>query len=113
MATGNIAQNCITGKFIKTAPPTQAYRDGWDNIFKAKTYVLATASFCGPCIHIKNYLESQNLNIAIKDMAENPDYFKQNNIKTVPCLTVFKGEELIEHIYGQSRIMTFLHSNFK
>ena len=33
MATGNIAQNDITGRFIKTDPPNQAYRDGWDKIF--------------------------------------------------------------------------------
>ena len=36
MATGNIAQNPITGKYIKSEPPNQAFRDGWDNIFKKK-----------------------------------------------------------------------------
>ena len=37
MATGNIAKNDITGRFIKSEPPTSSYRDGHDAAFKKKT----------------------------------------------------------------------------
>ena len=37
MATGNIAKNDITGRYIKSEPPTSAYRDGHDAAFKKKT----------------------------------------------------------------------------
>ena len=33
----DIAKNDITGKYIKSEPPNQAFRDGWDNIFAKKT----------------------------------------------------------------------------
>lgn len=36
MATGNIAKNDITGRFIKSEPPTSSYRDGHDAAFKKK-----------------------------------------------------------------------------
>ena len=36
MSTGNIAQNDITGKFIKSDPPTSTYRAGYDDAFKKK-----------------------------------------------------------------------------
>jgi hypothetical protein len=107
MATGNIARNDITGKFIKSAPPTQAYRDGWDNIFKSKKYFLATSSFCGPCKIIKEYIKSNNLTVEIKDMDEDPNFFSTHNIKSVPCLTITKGEDIVANITGQSNIMTF------
>ena len=37
MATGNIARNDITGRYIKSAPPTTNYRDGFDTAFNKKT----------------------------------------------------------------------------
>lgn len=36
MATGNIAKNDITGRYIKSEPPTSSYRDGHDAAFKKK-----------------------------------------------------------------------------
>lgn len=107
MATGNIAQNPITGKFIKTAPPTQAYRDGWDNIFKSKKYFLATSSFCGPCKIIKEYIKNNNLKVEIMDMDESPFFFSIHSIKSVPCLVIMKGDDLVNTITGQSNIMTY------
>lgn len=35
----NIAKNDITGKFIKTDPPTKLYSDNYDKIFTKKTPV--------------------------------------------------------------------------
>ena len=108
MATGNIARNDITGRFIKSTPPTQAYRDGWDNIFKSKKYFLATASFCGPCKVIKEYIKSNKLDVDIKDMDEDPNFFSLYNVKTVPSFFVVKGEDLVANITGQHNIMTYL-----
>lgn len=36
MATGNIAKNDITGRYIKSEPPTSAYRDGFEAAFNKK-----------------------------------------------------------------------------
>jgi hypothetical protein len=36
MATGNIAKNDITGRYIKSEPPTSSYRDGHDAAFGKK-----------------------------------------------------------------------------
>ena len=108
MATGNIARNDITGRFIKSTPPTQAYRDGWDNIFKTKKYFLATASFCGPCKSIKEYIKSNDINVDVRDMDEDPNFFDLYNIKSVPCLVIVRGEHLEANITGQHNIMTYL-----
>jgi hypothetical protein len=37
MATGNIATNDITGKYIKSAPPTAKFTANFDSAFKKKT----------------------------------------------------------------------------
>ena len=105
MATGNIAQNSITGKYIKTDPPNQAYRDGWDNIFKKKTkLILASASFCGPCKMLKSKIDKEGLTVEIKQMEDEAEFFKQHSIKTVPRLLVFKGDELVDTITGSDDI---------
>jgi len=105
MATGKIAQNNITGKYIKTEPPNQAYRDGWDNIFKPKKkYVLASANFCGPCKVLKTKLDANNIVVEIKQMEDNSEFFKLHNIKAVPQLLVFEKDELRDVIRGSEEI---------
>jgi len=37
MATGNIAKNDITGKFIKSDPPTAKYTENFDAAFNKKS----------------------------------------------------------------------------
>jgi hypothetical protein len=106
MATGNIAKNSITGKYIKTDPPNQAYRDGWDNIFKKKNkLVLASATFCGPCQMLKSKITAENLTVEIKNMEDDIEFFRQHNIKVVPRLIVFKGDELIDMVSGSDQIL--------
>lgn len=106
MATGNIAQNPITGKYIKSEPPNQAFRDGWDNIFKKKNkLILASAGFCGPCKLLKAQIDAENLNVEIKQMEDETEFFKQHSIKTVPQLLVFKGDELVDTVRGSDLIL--------
>jgi hypothetical protein len=106
MATGNIAQNEITGRFIKTEPPNQAYRDGWDNIFKKKNkLILASASFCGPCQLLKSKIAADNLTVEIKNMEDEIEFFREHDIKTVPRLLVLKGDELIDTVSGLDQIL--------
>lgn len=106
MATGNIAKNDVTGRYIKTEPPNQAYRDGWDNIFKKKTkLILASASFCGPCKMLKSRIDTESLNVEVKQMEDESEFFRQHNIKTVPRLLIFKGDELVEVIQGADDII--------
>lgn len=106
MATGNIARNDVTGRYIKTEPPNQAYRDGWDNIFKKKNkLILASASFCGPCQMLKAWIATQNLIVEIKQMEDEVEFFRLHSIKTVPRLLVFKGDELIDTVSGPDQII--------
>jgi thiol-disulfide isomerase/thioredoxin len=106
MATGNIARNEITGKFIKSEPPNQAYRDGWDNIFgKKNKLVLASASFCGPCKMLKSKIDAEGLTVEIKQMEDEIDFFKQHDIKSVPRLLVFKNDELLDTVRGPDQII--------
>jgi len=106
MATGNIAKNDVTGRYIKTEPPNQAYRDGWDNIFKKKLkLILASAGFCGPCKMLKTRIDTENFNVEIKQMEDDIEFFRQYNIKTVPRLLVFNGDELIDTVQGSEDIM--------
>jgi hypothetical protein len=106
MATGNIAKNDVTGRYIKTEPPNQAYRDGWDNIFKKKLkIILASAGFCGPCKMLKTRIDTENFNVEIKQMEDDIEFFRQYNIKTVPRLLVFNGDELIDTVQGSEDIM--------
>lgn len=37
MATGNIAKNDITGRYIKSEPPTAKYTENFDAAFKKKS----------------------------------------------------------------------------
>ena len=106
MATGNIARNEITGRFIKTEPPNQAYRNGWDNIFKKKNkLILASASFCGPCQMLKTRIDEENLTVEIKNMEDEIEFFRQHDIKTVPRLLVLKGDELLDTVSGSDQIL--------
>lgn len=105
MATGNIAKNDITGRFIKSEPPNQAYRDGWDNIFKKKKLILASAGFCGPCKMLKSKIDAEGLKVEIKQMEDELEFFKQHNIKTVPRLLILKGDELIDTVQGSDDII--------
>ena len=50
----DIAKNDITGKYIKSEPPNQAFRDGWDNIF-AKTTPEEWSRELYPESFIKSY----------------------------------------------------------
>jgi hypothetical protein len=107
MATGNIARNDVTGRYIKSEPPNQAFRDGWDNIFKKKNkLILASASFCGPCQMLKTKIAAENLTVEIKNMEDdNQTFFREHNIKAVPRLLVFKGDELIDTVSGPDEIL--------
>ena len=111
MSTGNIAKNDITGRYIKTLPPTQAYRDGWDNIFKVKKQrmVLASANFCGPGKLIKEFIKDNKLDIEIRTMEEDDtDFFTVNKIKSVPQLLVYLEDTLVETILGSNNIIQTL-----
>ena len=106
MATGNIARNDITGRYIKSEPPNQAYRDGWDNIFKKKNkLILASASFCGPCQMLKTQIAAESLTVEIKNMEDDINFFREHDIKSVPRLLVFKGDELIDTVQGPGPIL--------
>lgn len=49
---------------------------------------LATSDFCGPCQIVKKYAAENNITLEIKDMMMDFEFFKANDIKSVPTLLV-------------------------
>jgi len=47
---------------------------------------LATSKFCGPCQVIKGYIETNNLDVELKELGSDPEFFIGNDIKSVPTL---------------------------
>lgn len=62
-------------------------------------HTLATSAFCGPCKMVKEYIEKNNLDIEVKTMEDNIEFFQENNVKSVPTLLVegvrYSGAEQI------------------
>jgi len=56
-------------------------------------FVLATASFCGPCKMLKDRIETAGLSnkVEFKNMEDNMDFFRSHNIKSVPQLLIMNG----------------------
>jgi thiol-disulfide isomerase/thioredoxin len=77
-----MAKNDITGDSIKTKASSQAYRDGWDLIFNKKNMkklILATATWCGPCVMMKSKLDKEKIldKVEIIDADEDVEDFNQ------------------------------------
>lgn len=72
------------------------------------TITLATSKTCGPCRVVKNKLESLGLTVDIKDytIPEDMEFFKVNNIRSVPRLVVDDGEGNVEIIQGIDDIVS-------
>jgi len=100
------ARNDITNDLIKSKLLSKEGRENWDNIFGSKNkLILASAGFCGPCKVLKSRIAKEDLKVEIKQMEDEIDFFKLHNIKSVPCLLVFNGDELINKISGSDDII--------
>jgi hypothetical protein len=100
------ARNDITNDLIKSKLLSKEGRENWDNIFGLKNkLILASAGFCGPCKVLKSRIAKEDLKVEIKQMEDEIDFFKLHNIKSVPCLLVFNGDELINKISGSDDII--------
>lgn len=97
-ATGNMAaKNDITGDSIQSKILSKQGRENWDAIFnknKKMKYLLATATWCGPCQALKKQLEKENLigKITVVDIDEDREFNKTYEVKTVPQLIVVNDE---------------------
>ena len=91
-----MARNDITGDVIKSRPPTQQYRDNYDEIYKKKPMKpkLVTATWCGPCKLLKDQLErtGQLEKIDLVDVDEDREISTKYNIRSVPSLIVFYSD---------------------
>lgn len=100
------ARNDITNDLIKSKLLSKEGRENWDNIFGPKNrLILASAGFCGPCKVLKSRIAKEDLQVEIKQMEDEIDFFKLHNIKSVPCLLVFNGDELINKVSGSDDII--------
>lgn len=105
-----MSKNNITGDEIKSKAFSKQGRDNYDFIFKKrmKKLVLATANFCGPCKVLKSRIDKEGLTdkIEIKIMEDDPQFFKDLNIKSVPQLLTFtEDQEFISIIQGADDIL--------
>lgn len=107
-------KNSITGDEIKSKVLSKQGRENYDSIFRKKqmkpNYKLASASWCGPCSALKSRIAKEGLSVEIEDMDDNPDFFKNFNIKSVPQLVVF-NDDSFELISGSEEIVKFIKEN--
>lgn len=105
------ARNDITNDLIKSKTLSKEGRENWDNIFGSKDkLILASAKFCGPCKVLKSRIEKENLKVEIKQMEDEIDFFKLHNVRSVPCLLVFSGNDLVDKISGSDDILERIKS---
>jgi hypothetical protein len=103
--------NSITGDEIKSKALSKEGRENYDFIFRKKKQMkLASASWCGPCSALKSRIEKEGLSVDIENMDDNPDFFKNFNIRTVPTLVVFCGDSF-ELIFGSEEILKYIREN--
>jgi hypothetical protein len=106
-----MAKNDITGDEIKSKSLSKQGRENYDFIFRKKKQMkLASASWCGPCSALKSRIAKEGLSIEIEDMDDNPDFFKNFNIKSVPQLVVF-NQDSFELISGSEEILKYIREN--
>lgn len=106
-----MAKNDITGDEIKSKALSKQGRENYDFIFRKKKQMkLASASWCGPCSALKSRIAKEGLSVEIEDMDNNPEFFKNFNIKSVPQLVVFKGDSF-ELISGSEEILKHIREN--
>lgn len=101
----------ITGDEIKSKSLSKQGRENYDFIFRKKKQMkLASASWCGPCSALKSRIAKEGLSVEIEDMDNNPDFFKNFNIKSVPQLVVF-NQDSFELISGSEEILKYIREN--
>lgn len=106
-----MAKNDVTGDEIKSKALSKQGRENYDFIFRKKKQMkLASASWCGPCSALKSRIAKEGLSVEIEDMDDNPDFFKNFNIKSVPQLVIFKGDSF-ELISGSEEILKHIREN--
>lgn len=75
-------------------------------------YNLYTTSNCSNCILVKKMVESQRLNISIKNVTQDDiNYLRKNKITTFPVLEIRAGEK-IEFVAG-NEVGNYIASNLE
>ncbi len=69
---------------------------------------LASSQFCGPCKVIKDRIKELNLDVTIRDMEFDIEFFKQAAIRSVPMLFVDGGEQDVV-LKGAGEILEYLN----
>jgi thiol-disulfide isomerase/thioredoxin len=73
------------------------------------TFILASASWCGPCQVLKQRLTAAGLldQVVVKDADTESSFFKEHDIKSVPRLIVYSPDGKLEKtISGVEEIYT-------
>ena len=75
-------------------------------------YVLASATWCGPCQVVKSRLKSENLidSVEIKDADVDIAFFRENNIKSVPRLLVMDDTKVVDIVQSAEDIIKRIKS---
>ena len=75
-------------------------------------YVLASATWCGPCQVVKSRLKSENLidRVEIKDADVDITFFRENNIKSVPRLLVIDDTKVVDIVQSAEDIIKRIKS---
>lgn len=68
--------------------------------------ILATSATCGPCQLVKQFIKERNINVTIKDFADDPDFFREHGIRSVPVLLIKHDNGVIRY-NGAPDIMNY------
>ena len=69
--------------------------------------ILATSEFCAPCASVKAFAAKNNLDLTIKEMSEDTDFFVEHSIRSVPTLVV-EDVSGIKKYTGAANIFEYL-----
>lgn len=72
--------------------------------------ILATSPLCGPCKIVKKYIEDNTLQVTIKDVSDDLQFFKDHGITSVPTLLVKEGGLVTSRYQGSPDILKYLQS---
>ena len=71
---------------------------------------------CPYCVRVRSFLEQAGRSIELRDLLDDPDYFRElvaaTGRRTVPCLRIEKGPDEFEWLHESADIIDYLAARF-
>ena len=80
-----------------------------------ESYQLFKTDICGFCYRVRSFLESNGIDVEMRDTMREPDAFREllqgGGRTTVPCLRIERGGD-VEWMYESMDIIRYLASRY-